>query len=195
MPRHREFDLDAALDTAMEEFWRCGYEATSLSDLLAAIGIHKGSLYQAFGDKHSLYVAALERYLARARAELSDRLEHAETAREGLILWLRSAAERCACTNARMGCFGVNAIVELAPHDETVREIVARHIASIERIVQGAISRGRRSGEIRSNAPSPRLAKVLVSSVFGLYVRAKAAPYKAREVEEIVATVSKVLDG
>ena len=74
--RPRQFDEDLALDSAMQAFWAKGYEATSLADLMAATGLHKGSLYQAFGDKHSLFIRALNRYLEEMRsrsAPTSDR--------------------------------------------------------------------------------------------------------------------------
>ena len=65
--RPREFDVDKALDAAMQAFWAKGYEATSMADLMAATGLHKGSIYGAFGDKHALFVEALTRYLADMR--------------------------------------------------------------------------------------------------------------------------------
>ena len=60
--RPREFDEEAALEAAMDAFWQKGYEATSLSDLCTCTGLHKGSLYQAFGDKHQLFMRALLHY-------------------------------------------------------------------------------------------------------------------------------------
>ena len=57
--RPREFDEKAALEAAMDSFWQKGFEATSLADLCACTGLHKGSLYQAFGDKHQLFMRAL----------------------------------------------------------------------------------------------------------------------------------------
>ena len=61
--RPREFDVEQVLEAAMQAFWANGYEGTSLTDLVAATGLMKGSLYQAFGDKHSLFIQTLNRYL------------------------------------------------------------------------------------------------------------------------------------
>ena len=66
MARPKEFDVDDALQQALELFWRKGYEATSVQDLVAAMGIQKASLYGTFGDKHSLYMKALQRSNSRA---------------------------------------------------------------------------------------------------------------------------------
>ena len=66
--RPRQFDEEQVLDAAMKAFWANGYEATSLADLVSVTGLHKGSLYQAFGDKHSLFVQTLNRYLQNTRS-------------------------------------------------------------------------------------------------------------------------------
>ena len=63
----------------MHAFWARGYEATSMTDLIAATGLHKGSLYQAFGDKHSLFVGALKRYLETMRRQKTQALKSAPT--------------------------------------------------------------------------------------------------------------------
>ena len=75
MPRKKEFDVDAVLNKAMEAFWTRGYEATSLNDLLDCMQIQRASLYNAFGDKHSLFLDALRRYdTVYRRAEVARRL-------------------------------------------------------------------------------------------------------------------------
>ena len=77
--RPREFDEEQVLDAAMKAFWAKGYEATSLADLVSVTGLHKGSLYQAFGDKHSLFIQTLNRYLQNVRQHKNQMLEAAET--------------------------------------------------------------------------------------------------------------------
>ena len=73
--RPREFDEEQVLDAAMKAFWANGYEATSLADLVSVTGLHKGSLYQAFGDKHSLFIQTLSRYLQNIRHHKNQVLE------------------------------------------------------------------------------------------------------------------------
>ncbi|EWM18325.1 TetR/AcrR family transcriptional regulator [Kutzneria sp. 744] len=66
MVRHKEFDPDTAVADAMDLFWRRGYEATSVQDLVEHTGVGRRSMYDTFGDKHSLYLRALDRYLTLA---------------------------------------------------------------------------------------------------------------------------------
>src|SRR5210317_1187307 len=82
--RPRGFDEAKVLDAAMEVFWRKGYESTSLADLLEATGLHKGSLYQAFGDKHTLFISALRRYLEGMRSRKNVLLRETESPLEGI---------------------------------------------------------------------------------------------------------------
>src|SRR5271154_2740530 len=74
MPRPREFDETVALEAAMECFWQRGYEAPSLRDLTASMGLTAPSLYNAFGDKEELFARALERYLDRTTRDRLHRL-------------------------------------------------------------------------------------------------------------------------
>lgn len=90
--RPRQFDENQVLDQAMTVFWTNGYEATSMADLMNATGLHKGSLYQAFGNKHQLFVTALNRYLEEMRAQKNRLLKAAASP------W--RASKRC-----YMGCW------------------------------------------------------------------------------------------
>src|ERR1700753_2564254 len=82
--RPREFDADAAIERAMGVFWSCGYHGTSLPDLLEATKLSRGSLYTAFGDKHGLFLRALDRYIDQALTRLDSELDSQKSAMAGL---------------------------------------------------------------------------------------------------------------
>lgn len=135
MARPREFDMDTAVDGAMQIFWRLGYSATNLPDLLHAMGLSRGSFYKAFGDKHSAYLAALDHYdrtcMGSAVALLSDRSK-GDGAERILKLFEQTG---CGEDAAPRGCFVCNAMVELGPHDESV----AKRTAAMSNRLQTAI--------------------------------------------------------
>src|SRR5213593_4367778 len=86
--RPRSFDVDAAVERAMDVFWSRGYHATALPDLLRATKLSRGSLYAAFGDKHSLFLRALDRYIADALTRLDIELDPHREAVDGLRAYL-----------------------------------------------------------------------------------------------------------
>src|ERR687891_349404 len=93
MARPREFDIDEALEAAMGAFWVRGYEATSLADLMQAMGLQKGSIYKAFGDKHALFLCALQRYLDQMYEAQRAMLTGATSPRVALQAWLDQLIE------------------------------------------------------------------------------------------------------
>ncbi|MDF2694591.1 MAG: Transcriptional regulatory protein [Labilithrix sp.] len=108
MARQKEFDRDDALGRALQVFWDKGYEATSTDDLLKAMGIGRQSMYDTFGDKHRLFIEALERYNAESSAALAERLSAGESPLTALESALFAIADESAASRAR-GCMGVNA--------------------------------------------------------------------------------------
>ena len=134
MGRPREFDVDDALDRAMRVFWAKGYQGASLDDLLAAMGIGRGSLYKAFGDKRSLYLAALQRYDAEIVDHAVRRLCDAAggDGRARIARLLHDDIDAVEHGDDRNGCFLCNASVDQAPHDPAVAEAVRRSIDRLD---------------------------------------------------------------
>src|SRR5436189_2827778 len=104
MARPREFDRDTAAQEAMEAFWDHGYNATSVTELLSEMGLHRGSLYGTFGDKKQLFLAALEKYQDQNVAMIREVLERPGSAREAIVALLDVAIERCTGAGAERGC-------------------------------------------------------------------------------------------
>lgn len=187
MARPREFDEDDVLEKAMEAFWSRGYEATSVTDLMDATGLAKGSVYKAFGDKHRLFLLALDRYLERGLAALRDAAARDLPAREMLRRWLDGVAEMATREGPRKGCFMVNAAIELAPHDPEVAMRVATQQARQERVFAGVIARGVELGELRADLDPPTAARLVTTLVHGLQVagRTRLTRATARRLIEV----------
>src|SRR4051812_18827446 len=113
MARPTEFDRDEAVRRALDLFWAKGYAATSLDDLTAAMGIGRGSLYNAFGDKHALFLEALDRYRADRLGQLRRVLEAAPSARAGVAAALRGTVGALWSEAPRRGCLLANSAAEL----------------------------------------------------------------------------------
>jgi TetR/AcrR family transcriptional regulator, transcriptional repressor for nem operon len=154
------------LDAVTSEFHARGYHATALSDLLAATGLHKSSLYGAFGDKHRLFITVLSRYIDRrvglARADVGS----PGSPLAGLRAYLmRNAAE---AVRGR-GCLSANSALELLPGDEDVERLVARHQRLTKDVIRSALDRAEAAGEIPAGRSTDSLARYLFASTEGLW--------------------------
>ena len=129
MARQREFDMEEVLDAATTAFWSHGYEATSLQDLMEATGLQKGSIYKAFGDKHQLFMSALGHYMGQGGEGMMRAFDEAPTPKDAVRSFLTMSLRQCACGPTVKGCFMMNSVVELAPHDETVRSFIESFMA------------------------------------------------------------------
>jgi TetR/AcrR family transcriptional regulator, transcriptional repressor for nem operon len=185
MARPREFDEAAALDAAVDCFWHEGYEATSVRDLAARMGITGASLYNAFGDKRSLFRRALQRYAERSTCERIARLESTLPPKEAVRAFLREIIERSLDDGDRRGCLLVNSALEIAPHDPELGAEVAARLAEIEAFFSRALTAAQADGSVPPGREPVDLARLLLGITLGLRVLARSNPN--RELLEGVA--------
>lgn len=172
MPRHREFDRDEALERAMETFWARGYERTSVQHLVESMGIQRGSLYAAFGDKRRLFLEALDRYEARFHEDMVALLR-SRPPREAIRGVFERVVLDCACDDGTKGCLITNTAVALAEGD---REIAARVRANLKRVEDAfddALERAAERGESLGRRPPRATARFLTNGLQGLRVLSK----------------------
>jgi len=190
LARTPEFDQEQVLDAALHAFWRKGYEATTLSDLLEATGLARQSLYNTFGDKRALFLTSLRRYADVAIGRLSEALEggSVRAAIRGVF------DDALNCSDRDQGCFLVNAATELLPRDAEVGRLVASTLARQERALAEALRRGVREGELHL-APNriEQTARFLVGALQGLRVMVKATPGSAA-LRDMVAVTLRAID-
>ncbi|MCV7298395.1 TetR/AcrR family transcriptional regulator [Mycobacterium barrassiae] len=169
MARPRKFDESDVVAAAREEFWTRGYGATSVDDLTAATGLGKGSLYGAFGDKHGLFLRALDDYidttLGTVRAQLTDPEYRAY---ERLTRHIRWQASSVAADKARRGCMVARTAAELGSSDDAVEDKIARVYAVWRDELAGTIAEAQRDGDIDKKVDPQALAGTLLSFMRGV---------------------------
>jgi TetR/AcrR family transcriptional repressor of nem operon len=193
MPRQKEFDREAALDRAMGAFWTKGYAATSVEDLVAHMGIQRGSLYATFGDKRSLFLSALDRYQRVVTRELIEALEGPGPGLEAIRRFFRLRVERSLDRSRPAGCLVTNSAVELFRRDRGAAARVGVSLAGLEAAFRRALERAVARGELAATRDVRALARFLTSSAQGLSVMAKAYPERA-VLEDVVAVVLATLE-
>ncbi|MHA7581768.1 TetR/AcrR family transcriptional regulator [Paenibacillus vandeheii] len=190
MVRQREFDTDKALEAAMQTFWDKGFEATSLSDLTTAMGIQRPSLYAAFGDKKELFETALRRYTTLHAAQVRSRLQHTSSVKEAFRALFEHIGAEGDVTDPRHGCFCINTMVELAPHDPKLAVLTREHQMYLAAIFKETIERGQETEELSDDLDAIALSKSLVVSMIGLTVMMKSEPNRSFVQQSIKVTLS-----
>lgn len=176
MARPAEFDRNDVLDKAMNVFWRTGYNATSISDLVAATNLKPGSLYGAFKSKHSLYVEVLDTYAARSLSRIVDSLESDENAVECIENFFTRYCNDLQQDEIGRGCLLVNAMLELATEDDFIRYRVADYLDRIELLFVDKLKQAVESGQLDASLDPEDTATYLMSNIWGLRVLSSKRP-------------------
>ena len=168
-----EFDEAEVLDRALALFRARGFKHTSFADLVQELGVSRQSLYDTYGDKQTLYQTALKRYLSQALDQLRRKLEDPAPVRQ-VFTGLFETLIDYNCANGSPGCFMVNSMVELAPHDADTRALAQTHARSLEGLFASRLSEAQRKGEITRAKNPIVLARFLYHTLLGLSVASRA---------------------
>jgi len=173
MARPREFDREAAVQRAMSIFWRKGYAATSTDDLLRAMNIGRQSMYDTFGDKHRLYLEALERYQRESIAENIRRLRSTASPLAGIEALVIGIVASDKSTRER-GCMGVGSISEFGNTDPDLVALRARSGGAQHKALIEQLRHAQAENEIGASVDIELAARFVETTMFGLQVAAKA---------------------
>ncbi|EHR59889.1 TetR/AcrR family transcriptional regulator [Saccharomonospora cyanea] len=188
MPRPREFDEHEVVARAARLFRRYGYHATSTRDLGGELGLTPSSLYRTFGDKHTLFLRALDHYRATDSAEAGVRLNSDGPCRDVLrawLLWLVSGDEEY----PDLGCFVVNTTTELGTADPEVRRRTEAAFEATREAIAAVLRRGCRDGELSADLDVDAAVELLFTTVLGLRVRERAGHDPARLARTIDSAI------
>ena len=193
MAGKKAFDPQRVLEKAMNAFWERGYEGISIEDLVQSTGIGRGSLYGTFDDKHSLYLAALDQYIASVRAQTSALLDQTGTLQEILGQLFQTQVDALLSDPARRGCFLVNASLEMAPHYAEVNKIVQSALQELEEGLYRLLIKAQVAGELSWRHDPHQLAHFLLGIFVSLRVLARGQQDR-RVLEDVVTTAVSVFD-
>lgn len=169
MARIKEFDPEEVLGRAMELFWRQGYAATSIADLVEHLGIARASLYATFGGKHDLYLAALDRYINDTGSSPVETLSGSGPVLSAIQSLLDSYAAP-PLAGRPPGCMVVKAAVECPVDDVAVHRRLDLNWGSIEVLLTSALLRARALGEVRADVDPASSAQFLLVLMQGMQV-------------------------
>ncbi len=188
--RPREFDLDHALDKAMDVFRFQGFHATSISDLSKAMNLTVGSIYKAFGDKHNLFYQVFNRYLLLRKKELNEYLSHANTGYEKIQNLLNFYIDSVKELEGKKGCLVVGSAIEIEVlNHELTRAIefaLNKNLSNIKKLIE----EGKADGSINQELNIDQAASLLLCLVLGIRVAGKTS--STRPNDSIISLIMKL---
>jgi len=193
MPRTKQFEEQEVLDKAMHIFWRKGYHATSMQDLVQGMGINRASLYDTFGGKQELFLRALQNYKTQQGGYVTTFLKTAPPTRATLEKLFQNIALEAQYDSENKGCFMVNTTVELINVDERIRDIVLSNKSEVEAAFADFLKRMQESGNLSQEKNSGQLAKYFFSAMGGLRISAVAAQ-DITEIQQITQGILTALE-
>lgn len=171
--RPLSFDRDKALENAMHIFWERGYEAASVSELTAAMGITPPSLYAAFGDKERLFLEAIERYASGPGSAAPRALAEEPTARQAIARLLNEAADELTRTCHPAGCMVVSAATNCSEASTHIRKALAKRRAALQAGVRDRIAQGIVDGDLPADTDATSLANFYCTVFQGMSMQAR----------------------
>ena len=191
MTGKKAFVPEQALEAAMNLFWKQGYEASSIEDIVQSTGLGRGSLYDTFGDKHALYVAALQRYLTKIPVDITSYEQPERSLTETLEDYFQYWIEALLADSDRRGCFLVNATMEMAPHDTEISHITQSAFQVLEEKFYRLLINAQVRGELPWTYDPHRGAHFLSGILVSIRVLARAKQDRS-VLQDVVKTAVSV---
>ena len=174
MSRPKEFNPDDAIEKAMQVFWHKGYEATSMEDLLSAMDLNRGSLYDTFGDKRQLFLKVIDRYCTTFASSKFSLLDQSGPALPTLRRFITGMIEGCLADPQHRGCLIANTVMELSPHEKEIAGTLRQALKMAEDTFFKVLARAKQQGELKNNKDLRALAHYLTTMMQGTIVMIKA---------------------
>jgi TetR/AcrR family transcriptional repressor of nem operon len=176
--RPRQFDVDGVLDQVVELFWRQGFEATSVADIVEATGLNKSSLYNAFGSKEELFDRALTRYVEMRAGLLQEIVVDGTRGLDDIFALMTFMESEITSELGGRGCLAVNSSTELGNRDDETRAASSLYRDTIRRALTAALTRAEDLGELPDGS-APTYAEVLLPWMLGMAVVASGGAERA----------------
>ncbi len=187
MARPVEFVYDDVLTNAMEQFWREGFEASSVQKLLDATGINRGTLYNSFGDKDTFFKACLAHYSKLIEKDLDGSLNKAELSTwDAIEKYFNLAVVDVSNKQRGMGCLLVNSLCESINYDKDIQKLVKGYYGHIRKALLKRLKEAENEGSLRKSLSADLALEVLINALHGLRVNSREGK-TAKQLAEIIA--------
>ncbi|WP_456021667.1 TetR/AcrR family transcriptional regulator [Pseudomonas protegens] len=194
--RPRAYDPQTALQQALGVFWNTGYSGASLDSIATAAGMNRPSLYAAFGDKHALYIKALDQYWDTAHAAMHTALSDSElTLAQALTdFYEGQLAIYFSGDGQPRGCFAIGTATTEAVEDPEIRQVLSARLSQLDADLQARLQKAIEAGELTPDSDLAALAVIASSLLHSISIRARAGKSR-EELSAIVRNAVSVICG
>jgi len=174
--RHRSFDEKKVLDKAADVFWSKGYESATTEELLMAMELNKGSLYNAFGNKKQLFMIVIDHYAEAIFDNLRNDINNSKNPKEIIRGFFRKVCDPQELTAHMKGCFLGNAVSELASIDQELEQKAINKLATLEGLFRKALEKAQELGQFDPTVNAKITARYLINIWNGINVTRRMYP-------------------
>ncbi len=192
--RPKSFDREKARIQALRLFWRKGYAATSVEDLVETLHLSRSSLYNTFGDKRTLFLEALKLYSEQVISRTARTLNKSQSPMAGIQTLFDALTAEAGSEAGAMGCFMVNSVAELVPYDRDVTEIAAAYSEALQRLLTEALTQGALQGTVTREQTPKQLAAYVFNAMQGIRILIKSGATR-KQIQAISAITLRGLQG
>lgn len=193
MARPIEFDENKVLTNAMEQFWREGYEASSVQKLLDCTGINRGTLYNSFGDKDTFFKSCVDQYNNVLDKQIAASLKNSKLSSwEAIEAYFDETVLNVTNKHRSMGCLLVNSVCESINYDKEMRKVVRGPLATIRKALGARLKEAHKNRKIKKGISAEFAAEVLMNSLHGIRVNSRDGKTPKQLKELIKFSISSV---
>lgn len=186
MARPVEFDENKVLTNAMEQFWKEGYEASSVQKLLDCSGINRGTLYNSFGDKSTFFKSCIDQYNKIVDKQIAASLKNKKLAGwDAIDAYFDEAVVNIPNKHRAMGCILVNSLCESINYDKDMKKVVRASLATIRRALLARLKDAHKKGKVKKGISAEFAADVLMNTLHGTRVNARDGK-NAKQLRDLI---------
>jgi TetR/AcrR family transcriptional regulator, transcriptional repressor for nem operon len=186
MARPIEFDENKVLTNAMEQFWKEGFEASSVQKLLDCTGINRGTLYNSFGDKDTFFKSCVDQYNSLVEKQIAASLKNEKLgAWDAIQAYFDESVSGVSNKHRSMGCLLVNSICESINYDKEMRKVVRGSLATIRKALLARLKEAHKNKKMKKGISAEFAADVLMNTFHGIRVNSRDGK-NAKQLNELL---------
>ena len=189
MARPVEFNEHKVLTNAMEQFWKEGYEASSVQKLLDCTGINRGTLYNSFGDKSTFFKSCIDQYNKLVDKQIAASLKHEKlTGWDAIDAYFDETVVKLSNKHRSMGCILVNSLCESINYNRDMKKIVRASLATIRKALVAKLKEAHKKGKVKKGVSVEFAADILMNTLHGVRVNARDGK-NAKQLRDLIKFV------